>query len=139
MTLKEKVFQNHMEVELRNGAKCVVVGGVLCEETESFGMGESADYNEDLTCKYGLECDIMSVINPFTNDVIFEREEEVDWAKVEVDTKILVQGEKSGKWYTRHFAKYKDGKVYAWNDGKTSWTTNDISMWSTVKLPKGEK
>ena len=55
-------------------------------------------------------------------------EEVVDWSKVPVDTKILVSDCINGageviKWRRRHFAKYEDGKVYAWVDGKTSFTT----------------
>lgn len=136
MTLKEKVFQNHVEVELRNGVKCIVVGGVLCEEIESFGMGEMADYNEDLTYKYGLECDIMNAINPLTNTIIFEREEEVDWSKVEVDTKILAQSSHDNKWYRRYFAKYEHQRVYFWDNGRNSWTGKNCVPCKNVKLYK---
>ena len=40
---------------------------------------------------------------------------EVDWNKIEVDTPILVKDYEDGEWIKRYFAKYKDGKVYAWN------------------------
>ena len=47
----------------------------------------------------------------------------VDWSKVPVDTKIIVwdDGEESNK-AKRHFAKFEDGKIYAWAYGETSWT-----------------
>lgn len=59
-----------------------------------------------------------------------------DWSKVEVDTKVLVSGF-GEECKHRHFAKYEHGKVYAWFEGKTSFTSNgegDISSWSYAKL-----
>ena len=45
----------------------------------------------------------------------------VDWSKVPVDTLILVKSD-DNCWYHRHFAKYEDGRIYAWRDGMTSWS-----------------
>lgn len=66
---------------------------------------------------------------------------EVDWFKIPVDTKILVSID-GNLWDNRHFAKYEGGKVYAWNDGLTSWTAEDVVEWPYAKLveePKQEK
>lgn len=46
----------------------------------------------------------------------------VDWSKVEVDTPIFVRNSIAETWKCRYFAEYKDGKVYTWRDGKTSWS-----------------
>ena len=46
----------------------------------------------------------------------------VDWSKVSVDTPILVRDSEFDGWSQRHFAKYDNGTVYAWSDGRTSWT-----------------
>lgn len=46
----------------------------------------------------------------------------VDWSKVPVDTPILVRDSKYEGWSQRHFAKYDNGTVHAWSDGRTSWT-----------------
>ena len=70
-------------------------------------------------------------------------EEVVDWSKVPVDTKILVadydsEGE-AIEWKKRHFAKYENGIVYAWNDGKTSFTAKldgSCMNWEFAKLYK---
>lgn len=70
-----------------------------------------------------------------------EFEEVVDWSKVPVDTKILVadcdgEGEVI-EWNKRHFAKYENGTVYAWNDGKTSFTAKldgSCMNWDCAKL-----
>lgn len=62
-------------------------------------------------------------------------EPEIDWSKVEVDTPILVKNLESGKWYKRYFAKYEDGKVYAWGDGRTSWSSSGHTFgWEFAKL-----
>lgn len=51
----------------------------------------------------------------------YDFEECVDWSKVPVDTKILVSCD-GEEWSRRHFAKYEDGTVYAWKNGKTSFS-----------------
>lgn len=68
-------------------------------------------------------------------------EPEVDWSKVKVDTPILVRyDEESVVWHKKHFAKYEDGKVCAWNNGETSWTTNGgMTAWKYVKLADSEE
>lgn len=51
----------------------------------------------------------------------FEEIVDVDWSKVQVDTKILVS--RDGKdWYRRYFAKYENGIIYAFPDGLSSFT-----------------
>ena len=61
----------------------------------------------------------------------------VDWSKVEVDTPIFVRNSITETWKCRYFAEYKDGKVYTWRDGKTSWS-NVISdrpvVWMNAEL-----
>ena len=63
-------------------------------------------------------------------------EETIDWSKVPVDTKILVSD--NGKtWFKRHFDKYKNGKIYTWVDGKTSFSArnnDDVIGWKYAKL-----
>lgn len=66
-------------------------------------------------------------------------EPKVDWSKVEVDTPILV-GEGDGDWVKRYFAEYKDGLVYAWCGGSTSWDANNMMMsWKYAKLAENEE
>ena len=64
----------------------------------------------------------------------------VDWTKVEVDTKILVSN-KGTHWFHRYFAKYENGKVYAWSGGATAWSAgsnDDVSFWDLAKLAEKE-
>ena len=73
-------------------------------------------------------------------------EEVVDWSKVPVDTKILVSNCINGageviEWRKRYFAKYENGKIYAWNDGVTSFSVDSDDLctrWDFVKLYKEE-
>ena len=67
------------------------------------------------------------------------KESKVDWSKVNVDTPILV-GEGDGDWVKRYFAEYKDGIVYAWREGSTSWGANNMMMsWKYAKLVEDEE
>ena len=77
----------------------------------------------------------------FTKWLEEEYEPTVDWSKVPVDTQILVKNEcGSGRWIKRHFAYYRDGKVYAWKDGTTSYTSqNGAAIWKYVKLYAGDR
>ena len=67
-------------------------------------------------------------------------EPEVDCSKIKIDTPILVRDFEDAKWAKRHFAKYEDGKVYAWSNGVTSWTTEGHGvMWNYAKLAESEE
>ena len=69
-------------------------------------------------------------------------EPEVDWSEVKVDTPILVRYSEDGdeEWIKRHFAKYENGKVYAWFDGCTSWSTEGhMVIWNYAKLAESEE
>ena len=68
-------------------------------------------------------------------------EETIDWNKVPIDTKLLVSD--NGKtWFKRYFDKYENGKIYAWVDGRTSFSArnnNDVIGWEYAKLYKGNE
>lgn len=66
-------------------------------------------------------------------------EPQVDWSKVAVDTKILVKQYPNSEWKKRYFAKYEDGRVYAFSYGSTSWSDDDtehdyVCDWKYAKL-----
>lgn len=46
----------------------------------------------------------------------------IDWSAVKVDTKIHVKDRKNDAWRRRYFAYYKNGEVYVYCNGKTSWS-----------------
>ena len=69
-------------------------------------------------------------------------EPEVDWSKVPVDTKIYVRESFKGAWLKKYFAKYENGKIYAWNFGYTSWSVRDedyVTSWKYAKLAEGDE
>lgn len=60
----------------------------------------------------------------------------VDWSKVKVDTPILVSLDNE-TWLCRHFAAFKNGIVYTWSSGATSWSVRKRECqdaWSYAKL-----
>lgn len=60
-----------------------------------------------------------------------------DWSKVKVDTPILVKAYEQDDWQKRYFAYFKDGIVYAWLCGTTSWSADndeDVMSWNCAKL-----
>lgn len=61
----------------------------------------------------------------------------VDWSKVAVDTPILVKDDCDDKWEKAYFAKYEDEMIYAWNNGRTSFSArnkDDTFIWDRAKL-----
>lgn len=68
--------------------------------------------------------------------------EQVDWSKVKVDTPILVKDILKSEWIKRYFAKYENGRVYAWKEGKTSWSAvneHNVNSWKYAKLAESEE
>ena len=51
---------------------------------------------------------------------------------VKVDAPIWVKRDRS--WVHRHFAYVKEGRVYAWIDGKTSFTETIANPWTHYSL-----
>ena len=103
-------------------------------------------FNDDLSGKndkikitkvYGLSEYASTSLKFSTEDreLLWEtEEEEIDWNKVKVDTKVLVRDKPYNEWLKRHFAKYEDGKVYVFKDGRTSWNSRGITHWEETKL-----
>ena len=85
------------------------------------------------------QCDLICQM--WLEEEYKEPKQEVDWSKVAVDTPILVRDSENYRWRKRYFAKYKNGKVFAWNDGKTSWTSVDVetTVWNYAKLADKEE
>ena len=82
---------------------------------------------------------VMAALPKLSANEVFDIAEElgfVDWSKVKVDTPILVSNDNK-EWIKRYFARYEDGNVYGWLNGKTSWTAIcelSIGHWNYAKL-----
>lgn len=82
--------------------------------------------------------DKIAILTMFWLDEEYKEEPEVDWSKVNVDTPILVSTN-GQDWNHRHFAKYRDGRVCAFDGGTTSWTSNVSTEWEYAKLAEPQK
>lgn len=61
----------------------------------------------------------------------------VDWSKVPVDTKVFVRDSDSESWYPRYFARFKNGGIFTWANGTTSFSAkgfDDVTLWRQGKL-----
>ena len=70
--------------------------------------------------------------------LMMEFEDVVDWSHVEVDTRVTVWNTDFNSFKRkRYFAKYEDGLIYVFGDGRTSWNAldeNDLTAWDCGEL-----
>lgn len=54
-----------------------------------------------------------------------------------VDTKILVSNSLEGRFVPRHLKEIKEGRIRAWENGRTSWSIEMLGSypWNFAKLP----
>ena len=129
MTNKEKYADKIIEIAVRSklalkDGKPIPCVSMRCSECGFFSPDHSCRYN---VCKW---LDSEYVAPP------------VDWSKVAVDTPILVRDREDGIWRKRHFAKYENGIVFAWENGLTHWSaysSSDISAWKMAKMAESEE
>ena len=129
MTNKEKYADKIIEIAavsklaLKDG-KPVPCAEMRCSECGFLSVDYSCRHN---VCKW-LDSEYV--------------EPPVDWSKVAVDTPILVRDSREEAWTKRHFAKYENETVYAWNGGRTSWSVGSklcIFDWKFAKLAESEE
>lgn len=71
----------------------------------------------------------------------FRKVYNIDWSKVDVDTKILVSNDDK-RWYHAHFAMFENDTIYTFSDGTTSFTCEcniAFEPWQYAKIYKEEK
>lgn len=93
--------------------------------------------NKIVLPSYGMKCDSRCTECRTLADIWLSKEykePEVDWSKVPVDTPILVKSSAGDIWFRRHFAKFEYETVYAWDAGRTSFTTEECYGWKIAKL-----
>ena len=97
--------------------------------------------NKIVLPSYGMKCDNMCIECRTLVDIWLSKEykePEVDWSKVKVDTPIWVKSSAGDVWLERHFAKFEDETVYAWDGGRTSFTAEECSGWEIAELADNE-
>lgn len=108
--------------------------------TISYGIPHICERTNCLNCPF---CDTDKSCKELAEEWLFSEyeEPEVDWGKVKVDTPILVKDSEDKKWYKQYFAKFENGKVYAWSVGATSWSAEEgyITKWDYAKLAGSEE
>lgn len=146
--MKKSDLKDGMVVEDRNNRLFMVVGDYLVGYDD---WARLENFNQDLICGHNEKSSIIKVysisepmsfkqIEHYKYEIlklIWEREE-INWSKVEVDTKVIAISSKKQK-VLRHFAKYEEENIYLWDAGRTSFTAideNDYRIWSNVKLYK---
>ena len=107
-------------------------GGHFCSEfVEPYILKTESCFN--------MNCDACHMLQTIWLLEDYE-EPETDWSKVKVDTPILVRDFEGSDWLRRHFAKYENGTVYAWDGGDTSWSGGDVMTdWKYAKLAESEE
>ena len=94
------------------------------DEIPNTGLFKARGANTLVFDRKGIE----NILKPY------KEEPENYWSKVAVDTPILVRDGENENWLKRHFAKYENGIVYAWDNGSTSWTGCCTITWNYAKL-----
>ena len=118
------------------------------EKIVRLGYEIAVDKNDNKPCACdNLSCDFciastdtcFKIISKWADAEYIESE--VDWAKVKVDTPVLVKEYSNGNWVRRYFAKYQNGCVYTFGNGTTSWSSNNEGTisWKFAKLAEVEK
>ena len=119
--------------------------GIIDLDKLAVGQGQPRICDRNIKCRdclfnhVGSPCSVSALNWLFTE---YKEEKEVDWLKVKVDTPILVRDFEKAAWERRYFAGFKDGEVYAWNGGLTSWTADDeknVCIWKYAKLAESEE
>ena len=119
--------------------------GMVLVDKEGY-HGNLKYFNDDLSSTLFTEIEITKVydlseyafdsleFSTKDRDLLWNVEDKLDWDEVEVDTKVLVRNNPDDNWLKRHFAKYEDGKVYVFKNGRTNWNNEGITHWQETKL-----
>ena len=133
----------HGEKKLRYVTLCKE--GMVLVDKEGY-HGNLKYFNDDLSSSLSPKIKITKIydlseyasmsleFSTENRELLWSIEDKIDWNKVEVDTKVLVRDRPYNEWLKRHFAKYENGKVYVFNDGRTSWNNEGITHWEETKL-----
>lgn len=115
----------------------------LAVKTESFAVKDGMPYLcsnikcDECELKGFMKVDCAEKFNKWLN----EEYNLIDWSKIPIDTPIFVRDFENAEWEKRHFAgiNIENGRVFAWESGCTSWTTDFKCSWNFAKLAEPEK
>jgi hypothetical protein len=93
-------------------------------------------YGSYSVCGRFQKSDLMPTL--FWNEVKFEIPKK-PLPDLEVDTKVLVWDRCSDHKYKRYFSHFdKDGTIYCFENGRTSWTEKDTTFWENWEIAEEE-
>lgn len=129
MTNREKYAEQILDIALSGGSVAVDQKGKICRCTD-VGCNNCifvTTKSDNRSCEKKIkEWSEQEYVEP-----------PVDWSKVPVDTKVFIRDSDSQPWRPRYFARFENGKIYTWNDGRSSFTALEhraISWWNQGKL-----
>lgn len=128
-------LDENIEYRTRGGKKAIYIGYKLggCRPHLFIVKGECAD-GGDFPIAVTSEFKYIDDNHDYHLDIINYY---TDWNAVEVDTKVFVRDSESDNWIPRYFSEYKNGKVYTFPDGATSFSSTSPGMrpyWHHAKL-----
>ena len=136
---KEEVTMNKIDMNKKYRTRCGYPVRVLCTDMKSGKYTVVAlvytMLGETPICftEFGFE-----VYNQEGN---YDLIEVSPWEDFKKDDKVMVS-EDGEKWFRRYFAYEKDGVVYTYRDGTTSWTVDAeeyVATWNYCRKPTKEE
>lgn len=143
--LTEEGMEIMLKTLYKNGWRYIFRQGL---RNEFYASTEKPIYNEDDTPLYYPErktC-LGNIFNILMSDTmkgynyitIADYIDIVDWSTVKVDTPLEIFDDNGNLQCRRHFADYRDGQVYVFQYGATSWSAKvEPIPVKNVKLAKG--
>lgn len=102
-----------------------IKGGIgIDKKTEEFRSCCMLDYCNN--CQFDGDCRFDTIRKWLDSEYVEPEKEEVDWSKVPIDAPVMVSDDNEN-WCKRHFAYYRDKRIWVFNNGLTSWTIKDLS------------
>lgn len=130
MTNREKYAEHILDIALSGGSVAIDKKGNICR-CSSIGCNNCIFAKTKTDDKRSCE----KRIKEWSEQEYVEPP--VDWSKVPVDTKVYVRDSDSEPWCPRYFARFKNGKIFTWTNGATSFSANnfdDVVWWIQGKL-----
>lgn len=135
-SLLDKVFKTHNEITTRDGMKYICINDYIAYNADDYAITKD-DFNLYLISKYeDCQC-ISEVVNPFTKEIIYEREKELDYTTLK-DEDLVEVSDDGENWEIAKFAIYlpkAEFKFYVYNNGSRE-ESNTLDEYKYCRLPK---